>query len=109
MPFLSPGVGPFQEMPQMLVAIYVGGAPGFCITKFAISSGGSIVMIPRHGNVHVLVLAHKELWCTIVQLLVFNQTYTWSAVFFLQHLLGRLDVNGWAELSFDPSSPNLHT
>ena len=83
-------------------------APGFLAAEHAISSGGSIVMLPRHVHVLLLVLVEQECRYTIVRLLVITETLVWIAVSFLQHLLCFLDVNGWSQLSFAHSSPNIH-
>ena len=74
------------------------GALGVFSTKHAISSGGCIVMLPLKNNVRLLALVQKERRFTCIAILVISQTCIWIAAFFLQHLFGRLDVRGWAEL-----------
>ena len=109
MQLTGPAVRLLETFVQMLEGIYVVCAPGFLFAEQAKSSGGSIVMLPLHVHVLLLVFIEQECRYTIVRLLVITETLVWIAVSFLQHLLCFLDVNGWSPLSFLHSSPNIHT
>ena len=102
-------VGQIQDSSKMPISVHVAAVPGFLVAEDTKRRGASIVMLPMHAHVLLLVFIDEECRFTIVRLLVIRETSGWIARLSLQYLFCFGHVNGWSKISFAKTSPNVLT